>query len=82
MSYKIIIKANEGSFALFTEGEVPDGEHVITGEDDGDNVSTEVERRSDIGRVVNRARAHYSRREMAHGLGAPVHQVSHNDADR
>lgn len=65
MSYQITVKSNAGTVAVFTEGDVPDGEHVIRGDDDGDNVSTEVERRSALGRVVNRARAHYSRREIA-----------------
>jgi hypothetical protein len=71
MSYVITIKANEGGAVLFVEGDLPDGEHIIRGEDDGDVVSTEVERRTALGRYVNRARHHYSRRELAFTMKEP-----------
>lgn len=71
MSYVITIKANAGSVAVSVEGDLPDGEHIIRGEDDGDNVSTEVERRSELGRYVNRARHHYRRAELDQALNNP-----------
>ena len=71
MSYKITIKANAGTTAVTVEGDLPDGEHIIRGEDDGDNVSTEVERRSELGRYVNRARHHYRRAELEQALNHP-----------
>lgn len=71
MSYVITIKANAGTVAVTVEGDLPDGEHIIRGEDDGYNVSTEVERRSELGRYVNRARHHYSRHELSQALEHP-----------
>lgn len=71
MAYKITIKANAGTVATTVEGDLPDGEHIISGEDDGDNVSLEAERRSDLGRHVIRTRHHYRRAELEQALSHP-----------
>jgi hypothetical protein len=83
MSYVITIKANAGTTAVTVEGDLPDGEHIIRGEDDGNTVSTEVERRSELGRYVNRARSHYSRAELDQALNHPrsIHGSAPDDAD-
>ena len=83
MSYTITIKANAGTYTTTVEGDLPDGEHIIRGEDDGDSVSTEVERRSELGRYVNRARHHYRRAELDQALNHPrsIHGTAPDDAD-
>lgn len=74
--YKITVKANAGTVTTTAEGDLPDGEHIIRGEDDGDSVSTEVERRSELGRYVNRARHHYRRAELRQALEVPARAVT------
>jgi hypothetical protein len=52
MGYQITVKSNAGTHVVSLTGDVPDGEHVITGHDDVDLTSIQVERRSELGHTV------------------------------
>lgn len=71
MSYTITVKANAGSYAVSVTGDLPDGEHTITGDDTGATVSIEVERRSELGRYVIRASHEHDMHELAQVVNTP-----------
>lgn len=75
MGYQITIKANAGSVTVTTEGDLPDGEHVITGHDDGHLVSLHAERRSELGRYVIHTQHAIDRQQHAQASGAPQAQA-------
>jgi hypothetical protein len=52
INYQVTIKANAGSVTVAVQGDLPDGEHVITGHEEGPLVSLHCERRSELGRPV------------------------------
>jgi hypothetical protein len=68
VGYQITIKANAGTVTATVEGDLPDGEHVITGHDDGDLASLYAVRRNELGRYVVSAQHAHSRAELAQGL--------------
>jgi hypothetical protein len=85
MSYRITIKANAGTTAVTVEGDLPDGEHIITGNDTGAVVHIEVERRSELGRYVIRAKHDHDMHELAQVVNTPRSTTSSappDDADR
>jgi hypothetical protein len=57
MGYQITVKSNAGSCTVAVEGDLPDGEHVITGHDLDGVVSLHCERRSELGRYIVHAKA-------------------------
>jgi hypothetical protein len=81
MGYQITIKANAGGAVLFVEGDLPDGEHVITGHDDGHLVTLHAERRSELGRYVLHAEHATNRKQLANAAIVPE-VVAVSDPDR
>ena len=68
MGYQITIKSNAGTATVTVEGDLPNGEHVITGHDDGDIASLHIVRKNELGRYVVGAQHVHSRRELVAGL--------------
>jgi hypothetical protein len=56
MDYTITIKSNNGSIAVTATGEVPDGEHVISGHEDEILHSLQCERKDELGHLIIRTR--------------------------
>lgn len=52
VGYQITVKANAGSCTVAVQGDLPDGEHIITGHDDGNLVSLHCERKSELGHNI------------------------------
>lgn len=71
MAYKISIKANAGTVTTTVEGDLPDGEHIITGDDTGGTIAIEVERRSELGRYVIRAKHDHGVHELTQLVNTP-----------
>lgn len=61
MSYSITVHAREGHLTVEHSGDVPDGNHVITGHDDDEGRSVEVHRHTPEGHRVAGASAHHSK---------------------
>ncbi len=55
MSYQITVKSNNGSLSVSATGDVPDGEHIVSGHSDGGYVTLNAERRDELGHHVIRA---------------------------
>jgi hypothetical protein len=52
MSYQITVKANNGSLSVTATGDVPDGEHIVSGHSDGNYVTLAAARRDELGHHV------------------------------
>ena len=57
MSFNITVVAGQGTAAVSTSGEVPDGEFMITGHEDDQSRSMGLTRRGPDGRYVQQATA-------------------------
>lgn len=71
MSYQITAKVNAGTITVTSSGDVPDGEFIINGHDDGDLVTIAAEQRDALGRYTARATHHHRRSELRQMLDAP-----------
>lgn len=56
MDYTITIKSNNGSINVTATGDLPDGEHVITGHEDDVLHSLQAERKDELGHLIIRTR--------------------------
>jgi hypothetical protein len=73
MDYQITIKSNNGSIAVTATGDVPDGEHVISGHEDDILHSLQCERKDELGHLIIRTRDGLHK---AHMVDTPVAQAS------
>lgn len=55
MSYQLVVRTVDGESVLTTSGEVPDGEHLVSGHETADEVQLSVGRRGPDGRFVAEA---------------------------
>lgn len=61
MSYSIRVHSRPGGLSVETSGDVPEGEHELTGHDDGRTVSIAVRQRDAEGRFVVSAQHSHDR---------------------
>ena len=76
MGYQITVKANAGSCTVAVSGDLPDGEHIITGHDADPLITLHCERRNELGRNIIIAQ---STVEAVHDRGPQI--VAQSDPD-
>jgi hypothetical protein len=52
MSYQITVKANNGSLSVTATGDVPDGEHRVSGHEDKSYLTLSAQRLDELGHHV------------------------------
>ena len=72
MEYRIHVKHNAGSVVVSVEGDLPDGEHIITGTDNGHELSLHAERRSELGRYMIHTEHTVNRKQHAQAAEFPA----------
>ncbi len=63
MSYQITVKSNNGSLTATATGDVPDGEHMVSGHSDGNYVTLGAARKDELGHHVIAAQHSHGRAE-------------------
>jgi hypothetical protein len=65
MTYGFTVRTDNGVTTLLnTYGEMPEGEHIVNGHDDGHHINIQITRRDASGRYVIRASHNHDRRDV------------------